>query len=126
MSKNKQMETGFCKWCGQQKAVEIMAEEFDQQEVDELATWECDCQMARAERSKKERLDMVEAYIQEEFIDGREPERKIAWEAVMSVWNKITNKVTFQDDRYQYSVFINKEGLITITRLFKETREVAY
>lgn len=59
-------QTGFCKYCGQERIVEVFAHE-DQETVDMMATDECDCPGAKAVRDRRSRVFMAQQNIQELF-----------------------------------------------------------
>ena len=57
--------TGTCKYCHQIRTLEHVSESFTQKEKDEIATHECDCEGARAQRKREERIDRAKTAIRQ-------------------------------------------------------------
>lgn len=67
---------GYCKYCGNSRMIEEPEDtdhELDQEEIDRIATWECDCKAAqKARRIEEERLtcvDNIKGLIYDDYPD---------------------------------------------------------
>ena len=116
--------TGACKWCGQERLVEVDHEDPTQEELDRAATWECGCKIARAEKEKAERLQMIKDYLDEEFGENDGAHEAMA-AAVVAVMRKNIKKAQIEAGVKTYTVKINSAWMIEIswTRTEKECME---
>ena len=57
-------QIGVCKYCGQSKMIQTIGE-VSQARLNEIATNECQCGGARAERELEERRANIESYLKE-------------------------------------------------------------
>ena len=57
--------TGTCKYCRQIRTIDHISKEITQLEKDEIATQECNCEGARAQRTREERIDRAKTAIRQ-------------------------------------------------------------
>lgn len=88
---------GFCRFCGQSRVIYTVGE-MQQAELDDMATEQCTCAGAEADRREKNRKEKVNKYVQKHF----DPElRNLIYGIIPMVEQKDLLKVTLAlpDDR---------------------------
>lgn len=54
---------GHCKYCGSPRMVQVQSDTLDKEEYDKIATWECDCQVAREVHDKEVESQQIKTNI---------------------------------------------------------------
>ncbi len=96
-------ETGFCKYCGQAKAVQIGEDQkYSQEDLDMIATSECGCDLAKTQNEKENRIRRAK-----ESIDS------IAKEGETSVGDFLKQALPLLTDHKIKKLSVNLNGIIT-------------
>ena len=108
--------TGTCHYCGSVRLVNV-TEEKEQQELDLLATKECDCEKARFERNKEDQRDIAFANI-ELLLGDKCPKAIEGLKTVVPfiqefVFTEVTVKL---NDVSKVQMKMNDRGSIIITK----------
>lgn len=107
---------GYCRYCGNSRMIEEPEEsehELDQTEIDDIATWECECQAAKKARSKEEQrricIDNIKGMIEEEYPDVA----GILTECIPLVQEAAIDKVVFNmPDGRKISMKDSRDGIV--------------
>lgn len=75
---------GACKFCGQ-CVPGMYTDDMDQEQRNELATKNCDCIQAAAERKRKEQIRKAKERVETLFLGGRRPADSSQWN-VKRLW----------------------------------------
>ena len=105
------IKVGVCEYCGEARNVE--AEEYDtERRVDQLATEQCGCAGATAERKKREQRENCRKNI-EEMIAGEHPEiAEIFEKCIEPLQEKVFTSMTVDTgDGKKAKIKVTRDGL---------------
>lgn len=109
---------GFCKYCGQSKMIEA-DEDMSQEIVDEMVTEDCNCDNAAKARSKKQRMEKIENFVNDHFRDDTQDFVK---DAIYLIENCIWEKISFSYGHCQCAIWLDANGYLRI-RIHHKTDE---
>lgn len=114
---------GTCYYCHQQRFVEAVDTETTQEEVNEIATRECDCEEARIARELSNTVAAVKRNI-EENMDLR-PDLETAVKAMLEpvAAGQAKNCTIKVDDNTVIKIYVNK-GRLNCVRTIKENMTI--
>lgn len=111
---------GECKYCHQHRMIEV-GEDCSQAEIDEAATYSCDCEAATTAAQMKDQLTYAEAIM----IQKHTPEsiRNFLLAGVKLIQNSVLRKISAYDTNRKYELSINASGKIVIRIIDTEKLE---
>lgn len=117
--------TGFCNFCSQGRLVAVPDDqEFPQDELNRIATEECECEKAKRHREREDKIERAEYYINN-LVPDREGEAKpLLLAAVPLLIDRVIKKMSVNlDGRVTYTIYRGKEDAITAQRQETIVRE---
>lgn len=111
---------GECKYCHQHRMIEV-GEECSQEEIDDAATYSCDCEPARSAAMQKDQLTYAEAIMEQKHTPGSI--RRFLLDGVKLIQNGILRKISAYDTNRKYELSINAAGKIIIRIIDTEKLE---
>lgn len=117
--------TGFCNFCSQGRLVAVQDDrEFTQDELNKIATDECECSGAKSEREKADKIERAEYYIGNLVPDREEDIKPLLRAALSPLLERIIKKMSLNiDGRVTYAIYRGKEDAISIQRQETIVRE---
>ena len=110
--------TGFCKYCGQAQMVEA-AVDVSQEELDELATRQCNCGEAKEQRKKQKRMENAELWARSNFSENN-GEVQTVMNAVKAVGEYVFDNMTIKKGKFAYRIYVDKDGMICVKTTYKD------
>lgn len=110
--------TGFCNFCSQGRLVAVPDDkEFSQEELNKIATDECDCPNAETQRELEEKIRRAEYYIDNIVLPKEEHAKPLLQAAVpLLLDHKIKKMLINLDGRVTYTIYRGKDGMIIVQR----------
>ena len=109
---------GECKYCHSMRIVNS-EEEMTQQDLDRIASEECDCEGANLARKKEE--SMTRAFEWVENIFKPKPEAlSVMHAAIIAVSEAVIKRMSMKIGKNTYTVTMNNDGEIRISNVFKD------
>ena len=117
--------TGFCDFCSQGRLVGVPDDrEFSQDELNRIATDECECEKAKRHREREDKIERAEYYINNLVPDKEEHTKPLLRSAVPLLLDHTIKKMSLNvDGRVTYAIFRGKEDSIIAQRQEKIVRE---
>ncbi len=95
--------TGWCKYCGQAKTVQVDDQkEYTQEELDRIADSECDCDLAKKAQEKDNRIRRAKDSINKITLDGEK-----------DVGDFLKNVLPLLADHRIKKISVNLNGIVT-------------
>lgn len=117
--------TGFCNYCSQGRLVAVPDDrEFSQDELNKIATEECECKQAAFQREREDKIERAEYYINNLVPDKEEHTKPLLRSAVPLLLDHTIKKMSLNvDGRVTYAIFRGKEDSIIAQRQETIVRE---
>lgn len=117
--------TGFCNYCSQGRLVDVPDnEEFTQDELNRIATDECECPQAIAHREREDKIERAEYYINNLVPEQEEHAKPLLRAAVPLLIDRMIKKMSINvDGRVTYAIYRGKEDSIIAQRQETIVRE---
>lgn len=117
--------TGFCKFCDQGRLVAVPDnKEFTQDELNQIATDECECLKAKEERERAEMLERAEYYIDNLVPDSEEHVKPLLMGVLPQLLDRKLKKMSLNiDGRITYAIYRGKEDSVNVQRQETIVRE---
>ena len=109
---------GICRFCGQITMVKA-PENSAPEDLNRLATEQCDCDGAQLEREKKMRLEAAGEWAKNIFKDSQE-RLQLALCGIHAAFEYKVDKVTIKKDKNTYTIDLDSEGMIRIKTKFTD------
>ena len=119
MKIEKSTRSGICKYCRQVVMVEA-PEDYTAAEVNQLATEQCACKEAVIFRKRKERMMKAAEWAKEHFSDN-EKQLQAFCAGIQTVFEYEFDKVTIKKGKETFAIYLDKDGMINISRTYKES-----
>lgn len=116
---------GFCKYCNQ--AVLIQApENATQEELNDIASKECNCKEAEYQRKREMQLGAARQYLKNLFFDTNPLAYKGFMETVIAIFSRKIASASFKVGKYTYKIDMDSDQCIRIKKTFKEEDEETF
>lgn len=112
------MREGVCRYCGQVRMVTLEAS-ASQEDVDMLATKECDCPSAKIQRDRDQRYEKASRNIEKIFKDSQET-AEILKMAAKKIVNDEIDSVAVKCGRMTGKASATSKGTIKVSRTDKD------
>lgn len=117
---NREQKSGICAYCKQIRFVMADAD-ASPDELNELATEQCDCTAARMEQEKKQRLQSAVNWIDEVFVGEQERQKDAVKAMVKEVFSGNIRGASLRlNEKTTLRIVINSKGFLKIERIIKE------
>lgn len=114
--------TGFCKYCKQ--AVMIKAsEDATQEELNDIASKECNCKEAEYQRKREMQLNAAGEYLKNLFGENNPLLFKAMYETVIAVFGRKLSNASFKTGKTTYKISLDADQCIKIKKTFKDDDE---
>lgn len=114
-------QIGFCKYCGQSRIIEA-PEEFSAADLNEQASDECDCDEARRQRRRREKMEAAGMWAQNMFSRENGQLQTVLC-AIRSTFEKSIDCVTVKIGKKTHKIDRDSDGMIRIRSTFRESKE---
>ena len=118
MAKEKVARKGECKYCRSMRIVNS-EEELSQEELDRIASEECDCAGAKLARKKEESRRFAYEYA-DGLFESKPEARELMRAAITAVSEGTVNKATIKVGKNTYTITINSDSEIKIQKVYKD------
>ena len=118
MERKLKQETGFCRFCTQGRIVKVPEDrEFTQEELDLIASDECECPQAEEYRSRQDKIERAELYISNLVTNDHDSIKGLLVEMVPLIMDRKMKKCTVNiDGRVSYTIYAGKDNAIVAQR----------
>lgn len=117
--------TGYCDFCNQARLVSVSGNrEWTEDELNRIATDECECARAKEQRERDEKLKRAELYINNLVTDDHEDIKHLLIEVVPLLLDHKLKKCTVNiDGAVTYTVFRGNDDAVIAQRTQKIVKE---
>lgn len=117
--------TGYCDFCNQARLVSVSdKKEWTENELNRIATDECECVMAKAQRERNEKLKRAELYIDNLVTDDHEDIKHLLIAVVPLLLDHRLKKCTVNiDGAVTYTIFRSNDDAVIAQRTQKIVKE---
>ena len=113
--------TGFCRFCNQLVVFEA-PDGLSDMDYNELATANCDCAEAKAEKKKREKLEAAGAWAREAFSQSKGSLQLVLC-AIRSTYEGEAENVTIKIGKYRHKIDKDNDGMIRIKSVYSTSNE---
>lgn len=118
MAKEKIARKGECKYCHGMRIVNV-EEDLPQEELDRIASEECDCTGAKFARKKEESKRFAFEYVEGVFESNPEA-LALMRAAIIAVSEDAIKRASMKVGKNTYTVSVNNDGEIRIQNVYKD------
>lgn len=116
--------TGFCKYCNQARIIDA-PQGSAPDDLNELATEECDCDDARRAREKKRRMEAAGLWAKNMF-SSHDGQLQTALCAIRSTFEGLIDYVTIKIGKRTHKIDTDSDGMIRIRSTYKDSNEETF
>lgn len=113
---------GFCKYCNQARMVEA-PDGSAPDDLNNIASEECECNVARREREKRYRMDAAGEWAKNTFTQDQLP---LALCAIRAAVNVDVDYVSIKIGKYTHRVDLNSDGMIRFRSTYRDSNEETF
>ena len=117
-------ETGFCRYCNQARIIDAPPG-CAPEDMNELATEECDCDDARRAREKKRRMEAAGMWAKNLFSEESGQLQTVLC-SIRSTFEGVIDCVTIKIGKETYKIDTDSDGMIRIRSTFRESKEKTF
>ena len=117
--------TGFCKYCKQAVMIKAL-EDATQEELNDIASKECNCKEAEHQRAKDMQFSACKEYVTNLFSDTNPLACIAIIETALAVLNRKIASASFKIGKYTYKIDMDAKQCIRIKKTFKGEDEETF
>lgn len=116
--------TGFCRFCNQARIIDA-PQGCAPEDLNELATAECDCGDARRAREKKRRMEAAGLWAKNSFSDQNGQLQTVLC-AIRSTFEGAIDYVTIKIGKRTHKIDTDSDGMIRIRSTYRDSNEETF
>lgn len=116
--------TGFCRFCNQARIIDA-PQGCAPEDLNDLATEECDCDEAQRERTKKMRMEAAGLWAKNTFSDQNGQLQTVLC-SIRSTFEGAIDYVTIKIGKRTHKIDTDSDGMIRIRSTFRDSNEETF
>lgn len=116
--------TGFCRFCNQARMIDA-PEGSGPEDLNDLATEDCDCDEAIRQRERRARMEAAGLWARNTF-SKEDGQLQVALCAIKATFDGSVNFVTIKIGKHTHKVDQDKDGMIRIRTTYRDSNEETF